>query len=147
MNYHFHIWIQFQLLVYQRHLFNNYIYFNVFWDVFTDIRQNENEDFLHLLEGRCSRCFGMYVFQNNSRKQRWIKIFIPTYIVFIIIVFYSLIMYWYTKYIMYFDIDILKCLPCSYECFIQNMHSWSSPICSEMMKDESDFNSWSYFLL
>ena len=38
MNYHFHIWIQFQLLVYQRHLFNNYIYFNVFWDVFTDIR-------------------------------------------------------------------------------------------------------------
>ena len=49
--------------------------------------------------------------------------------VFIIIVFYSLIMYWYTKYVLYFDVDNLKCLPCSYECFVQNMHIWFSPVC------------------
>ena len=27
------------------------------------------------------------------------------------------------------NVDNLKCLPCSYECFVQNMHIWFSPVC------------------
>lgn len=86
-----------------------------------DVKQNRNQNILHLLEERYIRYFGIWVFQSKYGKKNLLKFWYQLKMVFMILILYYLGIFWCTEVV-----EVSNSANASLRIFIFGVHKFVS---------------------